>query len=648
MSELAARLKALHRAESSPARTVAAEQIVRRIESEGPDHLLPSAYELLVSSYVFGTEPEKSFVPFARWLQLHDSRPDLFDEDALSTLLWAFRWMGLRASNYPHITFEQVEATIADMERRYAEAGWDMDAVRLDRYLWAWYRDAPETERLYWEWVHEPRREVSDCAAACDASGEAEYLWYTGRAEQAAARVERALADGRFCSSEPQVMLLILAEASLALGRRDEAALAYRRSIGEFPPGLRDHHSYPRGKIIRFLARAGHPELAVLRIEGEQWLLTGAKDPSAQFYFLMHVAGAARMMALTQPDLPVRLTDVPVATVAELARWTEVRARELAAAFDRRNRSDAHVRELERELTLEPVVEPLRLEIVPRAWRDESAPAALPARAADEGLASSEGPSETAAAAVDPLSDEHIDQLHAEARWLAGRGRADEAVQLFTRVSELALEAGNLRRVGTAAANLGQIASRCGDVPGVDLALRRAYGYLRAGGGDLLSLALVTRLWAPAACAVGNAAPALEALRAVRAQITEHLAHDDADDAAELGKELVDSIDTEARTLATLGQHDEAARLALEAARGFADAGLVIDAVQSLLLAARVHVTAGRDAESVEAFEFALEGLEQAPRPKLRAEAVTELAAVLRRLGRAADAEALEESLLTS
>ena len=81
-----------------------------------------------------------------RWF---DEHPEQFDEHDRHALFWSFKWMVSHCSDYPQIPFEQIEATLADMERRYALAGLGMNGVRLEQFRWAWARRAPETAELF-------------------------------------------------------------------------------------------------------------------------------------------------------------------------------------------------------------------------------------------------------------------------------------------------------------------------------------------------------------------------------------------------------------------------------------------------------------------------------------------------------------------
>ena len=107
----------------------------------------------------------------------------------------------------------------------------------------------------------------------------------------------------------------------------------------------------------------------------------------------------------------------------------------------------------------------------------------------------------------------------------------------------------------------------------------------------------------------------------------------------ELRTEVAESLDTQARALATLGQPERAVALASEAAERFAGVGRVADAAHAFWLAGRVLVAEARDEEAVFHLESAVEGFSMARDRAQRGKAATDLVEALRRLGRAAEAD---------
>ncbi len=617
-------LSQLHGEPYGSARTRAVEQIVRSVEADGPRETLAYAYSTLVDSYVWGGEVDKAFVPFTRWVRWFDEHPELFDDEDRYSLFWSFKWMVTHVSDYPQVPFEQIEATLEDMERRYALAGHGMNGVLLEKFRWASFRGAPETDELYRQWSTTPRDEFANCEA-CDPSERALYLADTGRVEEARRLLEVTLDSGASCGTEPADMLSQLAALYLELGRTTEAAGAYRRSVkhldgatGDMAPTL--------ARLILFLARGGQAERAVRRIETGQRLLVETDTPRSRQQLLTGVAAAARIIARTAPGHAVLLSEVPARTVEELAEWAGSRARELAAAFDARNGSDALSRELDAALALEPAASRVELAVLPVVAGTQPAgvvPEGLPARQAAQG-----GPS------GQDLVD-RADRYYAE-------GDGERAAHAYLEAVALFRGQDALQDAGLAEANAARCAHELEDIPGADAAYRHAIAVLRAGSSPITLVSAVVRSWVPLSFEAGTSEEALAQVEQVREEIRAAI---EREDTPALRTEYAESLDTHARALATGGEHARAVALASDAAERFAALGRISDASHAFLLAGRALVELGRDEDAVYHLESAAEGFGVARQRALRGRAATDLVEALRRLGRDADAEAAAAQL---
>lgn len=607
------------------ARVIAAERLARRVEAEGPESRLPAVTGQLVESYVWGREAEKAFVPFTRWLRLYDERSELFREEDRERLFWSFRWMVSRAWGYPQVSFEQIESTLADMERRFAEAGLPLDAVRLDQFHWAWARGADDTEERFWAWVHTPRRPEDTCLA-CDAAGEGGYLFETGRPAEAVRRIHEALDQGLSCLTEPANMLATLAEAHLELGESKWAARALRASIASMPAfheglgGARGHH-------IRTFARGGQLERALRHVEKSQLLLDANEIPETRMWFLVDVAGSTRLVAEQAPELPVSLPGVPARTARELFAWSEREARRLAEAFDARNRGSFHVRCLDEVLSWEPVPEPLELAVL------ELGPEGAP-RAVDLTLDEDEPRPDPEASGA---------ELEHRADRLARQDRLSPAASFYVQAAEKYLAEGLVLEAGIAEASAAHCAYQREDAPGADLTYRHAIGLLRAGGASTTLLAQVVSAWVPVAVETGSPAEPLALLLELRAQVERELELPETPEPQEraLRVALAELLDTLARAFASGGRGSEAVALAVDAAERFAGLGRVRDAAHAFWLAGKVLGGEGREEDAADHLESAIEGFGIARERALRDRVATELVDLLRSLGRDEDADAV-------
>jgi tetratricopeptide (TPR) repeat protein len=155
--------------------------------------------------------------------------------------------------------------------------------------------------------------------------------------------------------------------------------------------------------------------------------------------------------------------------------------------------------------------------------------------------------------------------------------------------------------------------------------------------------------------AEGYARKTLETLRATEdeyaiAHVLQMLAHITIDlgrpgEALELlqeGRSKIDAVGTpleiaqyrieEARALAALGEHEEAAALAMELSQQLGDAH-PIDAGRTYLVLAQSHAALGDAARAAEVYELAIELLEQRPASRHVVTAYKELAALLKEQG---------------
>lgn len=622
------------------ARSHAVEQLVRRIEVEGPVESLAYGFSTLVDSYVWSGEVDKAYVPFTRWVRWFDEHPEHFDEQDRFSLFWSFKWMVSHLKEFPSVPSAQIEATLEDMARRYALAGNGENGVRLERFRWAEFRGDPRTDELYEEWAATPRDEYAQCEA-CDPSERSAYLLDTDRAEEAVRLLERTLADDPTCGTEPADMFSQLAEGQLRLGRPVEAARAFRRALHHLADSESDMTT-TRGRLIEVLAAGGQDERLVTTIEADERFLLEADTPASRLSYLRSVAAATNVLLAAGVELPVRLATVPAATTSELHSWALAEARALAAQFDTRNGS-GHQGELV-EATLSAVRAPSALDLSVIAVPTGEAPTA------------SSAPGPGAREGAEPVGADDAATLAARADKAVSAGDLETAVPLYLEAARLAREAGELLDAGLAEANAARGAHLLSDTAGADAAYRHAVGVLKAAGAQVLLLGAVVRSWTPVAFDAGSHEAAIAELDELRARIGAELdaARSDepsaaprGDDAA-LRTELAELLDTAARGFATLGEHSRAIELANESAERFAGLSRFADAAFAFELAGKAHLALGSTSEAVYFLESAFEGFSAARRRDDRARAADQLVEALRALGREEEAAKVAASLVRS
>ncbi len=344
-----------------PARTALVEQAMTEADAAG---LRPLSFHARLSAtncYVYGGEPAKAFDTFY-WCVAEFDREPRAHEEVRHDLLWQFKATVSGLVTFPDRPLAQIDALLADMERRWLAGGYSLHAVRSLRHLVARHvGDLPAAAYWYDRWISSPRDQLSDCAA-CDPGRRVRWLTRIGRYAEAVA-VAAPVLDGRStCSEQPQGILTALLEPYLRSGApepaRDAHRQAYRRLRGN-PAALLEISQH-----LWFLAVTGNVERGLELIERHLSWLDAPSSPLAEMRFATSAALLLRQVPATpgravhQPDHDgQRGTEIPV---AELAERMAGRAVELAAQFDARNHTG-----YQSELVRSGLVEPRILDSLP-------------------------------------------------------------------------------------------------------------------------------------------------------------------------------------------------------------------------------------------------------------------------------------------
>ncbi|MFD6135867.1 hypothetical protein [Isoptericola sp. NPDC060257] len=648
------------------ARSAAAEQEAARITAEGPDEARAYALFALVDSYTSTPEAEKAFLPFTQLLRWWDEHPELFDGSDTHSLFWSFKWMVGLLARFPSVPTAQLDATLDDMERRYALAGNGTSAVAGERFAWLRAQGAPGTEEAYRTWITTPRDSFSDCAA-CLPAGQAEYLAETGRVREAADVVSAAVAAGATCGDEPAGMESLLQLLLLDLGDAAGAAAAHRSAMSHLDAAVSKEIATSRH--VEFLARTGHPERALRLLHASPEHLTVSDSPGERLAVLTHVAVATGVLRETHAETPVELAGVPARTVAELDAWARGELAPVARAFDARHGTDRHARLLDAAWERQSRRLPVELGVLAAAERTaaatDPAPGPVPDALTDvltDGLPTSlAGADAGSPAGVDlaGVTDPRDDADPVAAALARAELEPDpvEASAAYLTAARVAEEAGRLEDAGFALAEAAQVAAALGDDEGAVPAFGRAVGLLRAAGTDPAYVGPVVRAAAGAQARVGDVDAALAAVERVLEDVarpadeapaptpalSEDLATRRAAFAAAEERQL---RDVRARLLATAGQHAEAARQAETVAEEFGRAGLPFDAAHAFWLAGSALRATGDATAAVDPLRAALEGLAAVGARADLATVADELVGTLRGLGRAEEADAVAASLV--
>ncbi|MFD1932080.1 hypothetical protein ACFSKW_11405 [Nonomuraea mangrovi] len=495
------------------ARSVLLEQALK---AAGHDPELAFEVRLeLTEAYQYGAEPAKSFATFSRSVADYDADPGRWSDWQTYSLLWQFKWIASDMRRFPEVPLQRAYDALAEMERRYVEAGYGLHAVHTQRtYVAEHIGDRAAADEWFHQWQTTPRDDMSDCEG-CDPSGKVWHLSWMGRDEEAIELAAPVVAGHLTCHVQPQGILSNLLLPYLRTGRLDEAAAAHLRAYrlvqgdANYVDDFGDH--------MEFCALTGNETRGLEILQRELPLLERSPTPSDR----MHFAGCAalllrRLEDLGQGGLTVRRNgaDVPVGRLRE---ELEADARALAARFDARNGTGEQSRRLEERLAAEPLVDHLPLTPHARRVVIPTAPPAPPPATA--------GPDELLDLAEDAWrrSDhdaafaawERYDEIGGEAggRRTDGLGFAalvqgdvEQARELWTRAAELHALAGDEVRRQVALGRLGLVTPE-----GLPL-VEESHRWLSANGDERQRTAAVSRLAQAYASAgrVGEAIALLE------------------------------------------------------------------------------------------------------------------------------------------
>jgi hypothetical protein len=270
-------------------------------------------------------------------------------------MLWRYKWLMEDLFKFPQVERHQIEASFADMRRRYAAAGKSMRAVHMIRTITAAHMGDLElaaSEHAKWQEADEDGSQ--DCRA-CQLNSRVEYLLLRGEVDAAVKLAHPLLAGRMRCSTVPGITQSMFLVPLLEIGQTDRAAECHARSYRQMRSGPRflDH----LGQHLQYLALvAAHekptkPTKAVKLLETRlAWALETRNGHAAFEFFLGARLLLARLAArgggggggretiklLLPPTFAHHREDGRYATT-ELADHFAARARDLAEQFNRRN-----------------------------------------------------------------------------------------------------------------------------------------------------------------------------------------------------------------------------------------------------------------------------------------------------------------------
>ena len=301
---------------------------------------------------------ERSALTHYAWLRRAlDTAGERLDEEDRAQVLWKLKWAMSHVLSTAAFDLATVRATIDDVERAIGQHGYRLRPVLEQRYhLAAALDDRAGMEAAARDFDREPRDRLSDCHA-CEVSFQA----HLRRADPRAALVTLApiVAGELTCAEQPALALAQAIGWHLDAGDEPSALAAYRRGW----PLIKDHDKLVRSaaQVLHGLVRLGELDRAVdALLPRLRWLDGSDNDEHRQ---LFAAVGALVLDAASARGLVPETIDGRPVTV--LRTGLREQAYAIAAAFDARNGTSVHRRQVDEVLAtkvgLEPTLPPLRL-----------------------------------------------------------------------------------------------------------------------------------------------------------------------------------------------------------------------------------------------------------------------------------------------
>lgn len=336
-------------------------QAVALAQESGDERLEYEARLRQTSSANMSGDTDLMLTSFAWCLAHHDADPERFPAtvEPAGDLLWQYKWMASALGGSPEFSPEQIAAVLDDMEAHYERAGVGPSGVLMARFEDAWAAgrmdEATDLQRTL---EATPRDDYSHCDA-CVRSQFAGFFIETGREDDAIRLVGEMIENGFSCGEEPEHALSRILLPYLRAGMLDEARTAHLRSY-RLAKDNPDNLAIVAKNVV-FCAVTGNEARALALVERHlPWLVHDGLNADAHATALGAFALALDAVAAAgHPELTVRGADadalVPVFgahdgpwRVDDLAAAAWAAAASIAAAFDRRNGTDAHTRNLAR------------------------------------------------------------------------------------------------------------------------------------------------------------------------------------------------------------------------------------------------------------------------------------------------------------
>jgi hypothetical protein len=347
--------------EYGTAKAALLEEAVRLADLTGDVNLGFEVRQQYMDAANFAGQVDQMTVAFSWCLAQADLDPEQFPQ---FELLWKFKWVLSHLPEFPQVPWLQIDSLLADMTRRYEQAGSTGRAIHTKHRALAMHRgDRKAASRAHRALLATPRDWLSDCAA-CEMDSTVDYLIFLGRDDKAVQEAGPILAGRHRCAEVPQRtfarVLLPLLRQRLVEDAMNCHVRGYRMIARN--PGF----VYAFGNHIDFLNLTDNLPRAVKLFE--KHLADALACPARTWRLDFYLAAHLLLQRLTEQGTEVLKLRLPAAfplhrsegryPLAELAAWFSGQVNELAQQFDVRNGTDYYTRKVADHPALRELIQP--------------------------------------------------------------------------------------------------------------------------------------------------------------------------------------------------------------------------------------------------------------------------------------------------
>jgi tetratricopeptide (TPR) repeat protein len=323
-----------------------------RLADAAEDHQLGFlARDQLMWAAAFTGNYDKLIVAFTWCLAKADRFPDEFDAE---NLLWRYKWVIENLVHFPTVSRKQIFSFLEDFRNRSVKAGFTQRSPLFLQWTAEMHmgnlENAVATHAL---WRNARRDVLADCPG-CECHCDVELCVMQGQHELAIRKAAPILQGKVACAEIPHLTYAALLRSYRALGNHEAATAAHDKGYRL----VRRNQNFVREQAwhLDYLVDIGDLEKAVelLRRHLPMSLEIVALDFRLEFLLatrrLLHHLQEKDIRSL-RARIPQRLC--PVAgkasvNIADLEKWVNAQAEDLAAQFDARNGNTGYADRLRR------------------------------------------------------------------------------------------------------------------------------------------------------------------------------------------------------------------------------------------------------------------------------------------------------------